>query len=135
MVSGHWLEISGYSCIREKGTAILSLNSVFIGTGKLLTNDSFYMLDTINSKDGSLSVESRATKQKFEDENSETRWHQHLGHISTNRVERLVSYSVKFMNRDICVDYIKGKHTNHKKLGAYRSTKVLELINTDICFR
>ena len=76
-----------------------------------------------------LSVKSRATKQKFEDKNSGTRWHQHLGHISRNRVERLVSYgissSVKFMNHDICVDYIKAKHTNHKKLGAYRSTKFL----------
>lgn len=57
LVSGPWLNISGYSCLTEKGTTTLSLNSVFIGTGKLLENHSLYMLDTINSKDESLSVE------------------------------------------------------------------------------
>lgn len=57
LVSGPWLNISGYSCLTEKGTTTLSLNSVFIGTGKLLENHSLYMLDTINSMDESLSVE------------------------------------------------------------------------------
>lgn len=69
------------------------------------------MLYTINSKDVSLSVESRSIKRKFEDANSGTIWHQRLGHISRNKVERLVSYgilsSVKFTDCDICVDCIK----------------------------
>lgn len=137
LVSGPWLDRSGYSCLTENGTATLSLNSKLVGTGKLLENHSLYMLDTINSKDESLSVESRGTKRKFEDANSGTLWHQRLGHISRNRVERLVSdgilSSIKFTDCDMCVDCIKGKQTKHKKLGAYRATEVLELIHTDIC--
>ncbi|WZZ65153.1 hypothetical protein YC2023_076523 [Brassica napus] len=126
LVSGPWLDRSGYSCLTENGTATLSLNSKLVGTGKLLENHSLYMLDTINSKDESLSVESRGTKRKFEDANSGTLWHQRLGHISRNRVERLVSdgilSSIKFTDCDMCVDCIKGKQTKHKKLGAYRAT-------------
>ena len=137
LVSGPWLYNSGYSCLTEKGSSTLSLNSVFIGTGKLLENHSLYMLDIINSNDESLNVELRGTKRKFEDANSGTLWHQRIGHISINRVERLVSEgilsSVKFTDCDICVDYIKGKQTKHKRLGAYRATEVLELIHMDIC--
>ena len=48
------------------------------------------MLDIISFKDESLNVESRGTKQKFEDANSGTLKHQRLGHNSRNRVERLV---------------------------------------------
>ena len=137
MVSGHGLDNSRYFCLTEKKTATLSLNSVLIGTGKLLENYSLYMLDIINSKDESLNVESRGTKRKFEDTKSGTLWHKRLGNISRNRVERLVSEgilsSIKFTDCDICADCIKGKHNKHKRLGAYRATEVLELIHTDIC--
>ena len=33
----------------------------------------------------------------------------------------------------MCVDCIKGKQTKHTKKGATRSTKLLEIIHTDIC--
>ena len=33
----------------------------------------------------------------------------------------------------MCIDCINGKQTNIKKVGANRSSSVLELIHTDIC--
>ena len=63
--------------------------------------------------------------------------HKRLGHISKNRIERLVSngilVSLDFTNFTICVECIKGKQTKNKRLGANRVLEVLELIHTDIC--
>ena len=38
-----------------------------------------------------------------------------------------------FMDFDTCVNCIKGKQTNVRRLGANRALDVLELIHTDIC--
>ena len=38
-----------------------------------------------------------------------------------------------FMDFDTCVNCIKGKQTNIRRLGANRASDVLELIYTDIC--
>jgi len=60
-----------------------------------------------------------------------------LGHISKSRIERLVTEgildSLDFSDLNVCVECIKGKQTKHKRLGANRSSGVLELIHTDIC--
>ena len=34
---------------------------------------------------------------------------------------------------EVCIECIKGKRTNERKLGAERAKDVLELIHTDIC--
>ncbi|PKU85930.1 Retrovirus-related Pol polyprotein from transposon TNT 1-94 [Dendrobium catenatum] len=64
-------------------------------------------------------------------------WHKRLGHISKQRIERIVSDGILDSLNDtdfkICIECIKGKQTNIKKLGAKRSLNVLELIHTDIC--
>ena len=41
--------------------------------------------------------------------------------------------SLDFVNFKMCIDCIKGKQTNIKKVGANRSSSVFELIHTDIC--
>ncbi|CAH8267188.1 unnamed protein product [Arabidopsis lyrata] len=137
LVSVSYLDRSGYSCLTENGTVTLSLNSVCIGTRKLLENHGLYMFETINANVESLNVESRGTKRKFEIANSGTLWHKRLCHIFRNRVERLVSdgilSSIDFTDFNVCVDCIKEKQTKHKKLGAYRAKEVLELIHTYIC--
>jgi hypothetical protein len=64
-------------------------------------------------------------------------WHKRLGHISRERLKRLVKYEIllnlDFSDLGVCVDCIKGKQTKHTKKGATRSTKLLEIIHTDIC--
>ena len=60
-----------------------------------------------------------------------------MGHISRERLERLVKDEIlpnlDFTDLGVCVDCIKGKQTKHIKKGAQRSTKLLEIIHTDIC--
>ena len=63
-------------------------------------------------------------------------WHKHLGHISKERMERLVKNEIlpdlDFTDLNICVDCIKGKQTKHTKKGATRSTQLLEIIHTNL---
>ena len=70
-------------------------------------------------------------------EDSSTLWHQRLGHISIDRIKRLVNDGVlstlDFTDFETCVDCIKEKHTNKSKRGTTRSSIILEIIHTDIC--
>ncbi|RVX16262.1 Retrovirus-related Pol polyprotein from transposon TNT 1-94 [Vitis vinifera] len=70
-------------------------------------------------------------------EDSSTLWHRRLGHISIDRIKRLVNDGVlstlDFTDFETCVDCIKGKQTNKSKRGATRSSTILEVIHTDIC--
>ena len=70
-------------------------------------------------------------------EESSMLWHQRLGHISIERIKKLVNDGVlstlDFADFETCVNCIKGKQTNKSKKGAKRSTNLLEIIHTDIC--
>ena len=65
-------------------------------------------------------------------------WHKRLGHISKQRIERLIKYKIfpdlDFSYFDTCVDCIKGKlATKVKNAKIDRCTKLLRVIYTDIC--
>ena len=70
-------------------------------------------------------------------ENSAYLWHKRLGHISKERLQRLVKNEIlpnlDFTDLSLCVECIKGKQTKHNKKGATRSTQLLKIIHTDIC--
>ena len=70
-------------------------------------------------------------------EDSFTLWHQRLGHISIDRIKKLVNDKVlttlDFIDFETCVDYIKGKQTNKSKKGVTRSSTILEIIHTNRC--
>lgn len=60
-------------------------------------------------------------------ENSSMIWHWRLGHISIERVKRLVKdvvlNTLDFVDFETCVDCIKGKHTNMSKKGSAQGQK------------
>ena len=64
-------------------------------------------------------------------------WHKRLGHISRERMERLIKNEIlsylDFTDLNICVGCIKGKQTKHTKKWATRSTQLIEIVHTDIC--
>ena len=70
-------------------------------------------------------------------ENSATLWHKRLGHISKQRIQRLVLDEIldplDLSDFEVCIECIKGKRTNIRKLGAKRAKDILELVHTDIC--
>lgn len=77
------------------------------------------------------------TKRCVMNESSSTLWHRRLGHISFERVKRLVKDGIlstlDFTESETCIDCIKGKQTNKSKKGAKRSSAILEIIHSDIC--
>jgi len=76
-------------------------------------------------------------KQCVVNEDSSMLWHQRWGYISIERIKRLVNDGVlstsDFANFETCVDCIKGQQTNKLKIGAKRSSNLLDIIHTDIC--
>ena len=134
LVSISSLDKFGISCSFGNNKVSLFQNSKLIGTGSLI--DNLYMLDSFTSFNKILLSDSCGTKRKL-NENSATLWHKRLGHISKQRIQRLVSDgildSLDLNNFKVCVECIKGKQTNIRKSGANRCSNVLELIHTDIC--
>ena len=63
-------------------------------------------------------------------------WHKRLGHISKERVERLIKNdilsSLDFEDMKICVDCIRGKLSKAKNKGDSRSSDLLEIVHIDI---
>ena len=117
---------SGFSIFR---------NFEFIGYGIL--SDGLYRLCLQNENTHSSMHVSTGLKRCIMNEDSSNLWHRRLGHISIERVKRLVKDGVlgtlDFTDFDTCVGCIKGKQTNKHKIGAKRSSSLLEIIHTDIC--
>ena len=108
-----------------------------IGSGTLY--DGLYKLNLDNLYAETLMTlhHNVGTKRSLVDERSAYLWHKRLGHISKERMQRLVKNEIlpdlDFIDLNVCVDCIKGKQTKHTKKGATRSTQLLEIIHTDIC--
>ena len=102
------------------------MNSNIVGTSSLYGFDNLYLLDIIASYYETLHISSRGTKRKLTNENSMTLWHKGLGHLSKNRIERLLSNgildSLDFTNFTICVECIKGKQIKNERLGVNRAS-------------
>ena len=78
-----------------------------------------------------------SNKRCIMNEDSSILWHRRLGHISIDRIKRLVNDKVlntlDFADLDTCIDCIKGNQTNMLKKGAKRSIDVIDIIHSDIC--
>ena len=134
LISISSLDKGGYHFGFGNGLFSISLNSNIIGTGSLM--DGLYMLEVVATHNEILHTSSKGTKRKL-NENSASLWHKRLCHISKERIQRLVSDgildSLDLTTFEVCVECVKGKLTNTRKLSANRSQEVLELIHTDIC--
>ena len=112
----------------------LLYKSDVVGTGNLSNGLYQISLNDDASFHNALNV---TNKRCLMNDNSSMLWHRRLGHISIERIKRLVKEGVlatlDFTDFQTCVDCIKGKQTNMSKKGARRSTELLEIIHTDIC--
>ncbi|KAJ9538265.1 hypothetical protein OSB04_030998 [Centaurea solstitialis] len=134
LISVSCLDKFGYSCLLGNNKASFYLNSNLVGTGSLI--DKLYMLETVALDNEILHSVAKGNKRKL-NEDSAILWHKRLGHISKQRIQRLIDErilnSIDLTNFQVCVECIKGKQTNARRLGSNRAADVLELIHTDIC--
>ena len=113
------LDKFGYYCLFRNGMISLYLNSNVIGIGSLI--DKLYKLN-IKAFNGNETLHSSTygIKQKLTNENSSMLWHRRFGHISNQRIERLVSEGIldplDFSNFQVYIQCIKGKQTNMRKM-------------------
>ena len=137
LVSLSKLDVVGYFFKFENGCFSLYQRTYLIGFGTLY--DGLYRLNLNNLYAETLmtSHHNVGTKRSLVNECSAFLWHKRLGHISKERMERLVKNeilaSLDFTDMNVCVDCIKGKQTKHIKKGATGSIQLLEIIHTDIC--
>lgn len=125
----------GYSFHFSETSFSLIYKSECVGNGIL--SDGLYCIFLQNdTAHNSLHVQT-GIKRCVVKEDSSTLWHRRLGHISIDRIKRLVNDGVlstlDFTDFETCVDCIKGKQTNKSKRSATRSSTILEIIHTDIC--
>lgn len=135
LVSVSNLDLAGFKSSQGDGCFNLFLNSNKIGSGILVNGLYKLNLSDQNFETHLTLQDKRKTKACAND--SYFLWHKRLGHISSERIKRLVKDgvipSLDFTNSKECIDCIKGKQTKHTKRGATRSTQLLEIIYTDIC--
>ena len=131
------LDIDGYFINFGNKSFSLFKNTSFVGYGILY--DHLYKFKFNNQFAEALLTlhHNIGTKRSLIHENSSNLWHKRLGHISKERLERLVKDGIlpnlNFTDLGVCVDCIKVKQTKHTKKGATRSTKLFEIIHIDIC--
>ena len=125
----------GYSFNFKDTSFNLFYKSECVGNGIL--SDGLYRLYLQNDATYSSMHVHTGIKRCNINENSSILWHRRLGHISIERIKRLVNDGVlstlDYTDFETCVDCIKGKQTNKSKKGANRSSDILEIIHTDIC--
>ena len=77
------------------------------------------------------------TKRTLIKKNFYNLWHWRLGHISKERIQKLVPNGaigpLDYSDLGECMNYIKGKQINIRMFSARRSSDVLDLMYIDIC--
>ena len=110
-----------------------------IGTGVLCGSLYRLELSTLPYVSATLTVNTTSSSKRLRlNEKSSTLWHKRLGHISRQRMERLIKDKIlldlDFSYFDTCIDYIKGKlTTKFRNSKIDRCTELLGFIHTDIC--
>ena len=134
MISISRLVPFGYSFNFKDTSFELFYNSECVENNIL--SDGLYLLGLQNSATYTSMHVQTGIKRCNINENSSMLWHRILGHISIERIKRLVKDGVlntlDFADFKTCVDCIKGKQTNMSKKGANRSSSILEIIHIDI---
>ena len=137
LVSLSKLDVYGFTFKFGHGCFSLCKNNSIIGFGILI--DGLYKLKLDdNFAESLLNVFHKVgIKCSMLNDKSAYLWHKRLGHVSKERLERLVKIEIlpnlDFTDLGVCVDCIKGQQTKYKKKGATRSTQLLEIIHTNIC--
>jgi hypothetical protein len=119
LVSLSKLDLDGYYFTFRNKRFNLFKNTFFVCSGNLC--DGLYKLNlNIHFAKSLLALHHNVgTKRSLINENSSILWHRRLGHITKERLERLVKYEIlpnlDFTDFGVCVDCIKGKKPNTQR--------------------
>ena len=134
LVSVSCLDMYDYSFEIKNNVISLFLNSNKVGCC-YMSNGLYRLCLSPNDIYVACTVEKVVSKRPLPKEQSYALWHKRLGHISKDRVERLIkTNNLPALKNDLgtCVDCCRGKMTKIRKKTAVRSSDLLEVIHTDI---
>ena len=104
--------------------------------GNDILSDGLFSLNLQNDATYNTMHVQAGIKRCVMNEDSSILWYQILGHISIERIKRLVNDRVlstlDFTDFDTCVDCIKCNQTNKSKKSSKRSSNILKIIYSDI---
>jgi hypothetical protein len=136
------LDNDGYHCHFRHGKCEILFNDKCVGLA--FQQEELYLLSLRENVKSVCDVNEHVSsfvnankKQKRTHDVSSKLWHYRLGHILKGRIETLVKNEIlpplEFSDLEQCIECIKGKYVKKIKKDAKRSTKILEIIHTDIC--
>ena len=139
LISTTYLGKHGY-CVILKDNVVIKKDKVFIYSGNIV--DGLYILtpdkhELYNSKlDNNSHVKS--LKRKFPSTNDAYLWHLCLGHINSNRIQRLIKDGLleplDFDGFPVCESWLEGKMTKRPfNTKSKRAQELLELVHKDVC--
>ena len=134
LVSVSCLDSYDYSFEIKSNVISIFLNSNKVGCCHM-SNGLYILSLSPNDIYVAYTAEKVVSKRPLPKEESYALWHKRLGHISKDRVERLIKTNIlPALKNDleICVDCCRGKMTKTRKKTAVRSSDLLEVIHTDI---
>ena len=139
LIFATYLGKHGY-CVILKDNVVIKKGKVFICSGNIV--DGLYIItpdkhELYNSElDNNAHVKS--LKRKFPSTSDAYLWHLHLGHINSNRIQRLIKdgflETLEFDEFPVCESCLKGKMTKQPfNVKGRRAQKLLELVHMDVC--
>ena len=134
LVSVSCLDMYDYSFEIKSNVISLFLNSNKVGCC-YMSNGLYRLCLSPNDIYVAYTAGKVVSKRPLPKEQSYALWHKRLGHISKDRVERLIKTNIlPALKNDLetCVDCCRGKMTKIRKKTAVRSSDLLEVIHTDI---
>ena len=134
LVSVSCLDSYDYSFEIKSNVISIFLNSNKVGCCHM-SNGLYRLSLSPNDVYVAYTAEKVVSKRPLPKEESYALWHKRLGHISKDRVERLIKTNIlPALKNDleICVDCCRGKMTKIRKKTAVRSSDLLDVIHTDI---
>ena len=134
LVSVSCLDMYDYSFEIKSNVISLFLNSNKVGCC-YMSNRLYKLCLSPNDIYVTYTAEKVVSKRPLPKEQSYALWHKRLGHISKDRVERLIKINIlPALKNDLekCVDCCRGKMTKIRKKTTVRSSDLLEVIHTDV---
>ena len=134
LVSVSCLDMYDYSFEIKNNVISLFLNSNKVGCC-YMSNGLYRLCLSPNDIYVACKAKKVVSKRPLPKEQSYALWHKRLGHISKDRVKRLIKTNILHaLKNDLetCVDCCRGKMTKIRKKTVVRSSDLLEVIHTDI---
>ena len=139
LISATYLGRHGYSVIL-KDNVVIKNDKVFIYSGNIV--DGIYIIIPYKHELYSFKLDNnshvKSLKRKFPSTSDAYLWHLHLGHINSNRIQRLVKDGLlepldlnEFL---VCKSYLEGKMTKRPfNAKGHRAKELLKLVHSDVC--